>query len=217
MIRQTKEKKIPIKGLRTTKEQKPLKQTCIGCAKVKAIANKTKKLCATCVSTEKKEKQKLRKEHKKKVKQDTITQNKLDQITSWLIRSAYPMQGPHCSVKLEYKTSQCGHFVGRTKQSTRYSLKNLVAIDKTCNFYRPEHPYSLGKFLNKLWGEGTADEQILLSNKKLKLSNEDRRLIYNIYKNALSKLNEFMSQEEKYEILKEAQEEYEKVVFPLLF
>lgn len=217
MIRQTKEKKIPVKGLRTTKEQKPLKQTCIGCAKVKAIANKTKKLCATCVSTEKKEKQKLKKEHKKKVKQDTITQNKLDQITSWLIRSTYPMQCPHCGVKLEYKTSQCGHFVGRTKQSTRYSLKNLVAIDKTCNFYRPEHPYSLGKFLNKLWGEGTADEQILLSNKKLKLSNEDRRLIYNIYKNALSKLNEFMSQEEKYEILKKAQEEYEKVVFPLLF
>ena len=54
MIRQTKEKKIPVKGLRTTKEQKPLKQTCIGCAKVKAIANKTKKLCATFVNTEKK-------------------------------------------------------------------------------------------------------------------------------------------------------------------
>lgn len=198
-------------------EEKSLKRACSECGLVKTLANKTKKLCATCNTKKKKENQKLRKEQKLQIKRDTITQTKLDQVTSWLVRTAYPMVCPHCNTKLEYKTAQCGHFVGRAKQSTRFSLKNLVAIDRTCNFYRPEHPYSLGKFLDKVWGKGTADEQILLSNKKLKLSNEDRRRIYDVFKEALNKMDEMMSQKEKYEILKEAQDKYESIVFPLLF
>lgn len=208
-----KKKKIPVKGEPKTKEPKP----CSGCGKTKPIANKTKRLCATCLVKERKEEQKLRKEHKKKIKQETITQSKLDQITSWLVRAAYPMQCPHCKVSLEPKTAQCGHFVGRTRQSTRYSLKNLVAIDRQCNFYRPEHPYSLGKFLDIVWGEGTADSQIELSLRKLKLSNYDRGLIYKAYNEALQKVQEVSSQEKKYEILKEAQKRYEEIITPLLF
>lgn len=214
MLKRTTTKKIPVKGVPEPKEiQKP----CSDCGKVKAIANKTKRLCATCVMKEKKEKQKVRKELKRKLEKETISQSKLDQITSWLVRGAYPLVCPHCHVELEYKTSQCGHFVGRTRQPTRFSLKNLVAIDKTCNFYRPEHPYSLGKFLDKVWGEGTADEQIRLSNKKLKLSNHDRRMIYDVFKEALDQLDDTMPQEEKYAILKLTQDKYEKIVFPLLF
>ena len=207
-------KKVPVKG---NPEERDLQKPCSECGKVKAIANKTKRLCAGCVVKEKKAKQKVRKEIKRKIKQETITQTKLDQITSWLVRGAYPLVCPHCHVELEYKTSQCGHFVGRTRQPTRFSLKNLVAIDKTCNFYRPEHPYSLGKFLDKVWGEGTADEQIRLSNKKLKLSNHDRRMIYDVFKEALGQLKDDMPQEEKYAILKLAQDQYEKIIFPLLF
>lgn len=207
-------KKIPVKGL---PEEKDLQKPCSECGKIKPIANKTKRLCAGCVVKEKKAKQKVRKEIKRKIKQETITQTRLDQITSWLVRGTYPLVCPHCHSELEYKTSQCGHFVGRTRQSTRFSLKNLVAIDKTCNFYRPEHPYSLGKFLDKVWGEGTADEQIALSNKKLKLSNHDRRRIYDVFKEALDQLKDDMPQEAKYAILKLAQDEYEKIVFPLLF
>jgi|GEM_PF-2240770 len=209
-----KAKKVPIKGqVIKYKEQKP----CSHCGKMKPLANKTKRLCATCLIKQKKEKQKARKEYKKRIKQETVTQTKLDQLTSWLIRAAYPMKCPHCKITLEPKTSQCGHFVGRTRQSTRYSLKNLAAIDRQCNFYRPEHSYSLGKFLDTIWGEGTADSQIELSLKRLKLSNYDRGLIYKIYNEALKKVQTTNSQEEKYKILKETQELYEQIINPLLF
>lgn len=217
MIRQTKEKKIPIKGLRTTKEQKPLKQTCIGCAKVKAIANKTKKLCATCVSTEKKEKQKLKKEHKKKVKQDTVTQSKLDQITSWLVRGAHKAECHACGVLSDPRGLHCAHFVGRTKQSTRYHLKNLLPACPKCNLYTPHHVWNLGKSLNSIWGEDTTEDMLQLSAKQLKLSNADRQVIYSIYRAALDKIEQsYPTQEEKYQILKSALKKYEEFVNSLI-
>jgi hypothetical protein len=201
MIRRS-EKKIPVKG---APEPKPLKQQCLGCGKVRPIVKKSTKMCAPCIRVEKKEKQKT-----------IINQEKLDQITSRLVRALYPSVCPHCRIPLDSSNSNCGHFVSRTKQTTRFSLKNLVAIDRNCNFYRPEHAYTLGKVLNELWGKNTADDQIVLGNRKVKFNNYDRARIYEIYKNALSQVDG-LSQDEKYALLKKTQKLYEEIVNPLIF
>ena len=196
---------------------KATRDTCSACGKFKYMAVKSKKLCTSCNNAEKKSKPKKKTTKvRKKPNNDMITQGKLDQMTSWLVRELYPSVCPHCSVQLDSSNSNCGHFVSRTKQSTRFSLKNLVAIDRTCNFYRPEHAYSLGKYLDVVWGPGTADQQILLGNKKLKFCATDRKLIYNIYKEILERGKD-KTQEEKFELLKEAQYRYEQIVEELIF
>jgi hypothetical protein len=199
---------------------KATRDNCSVCDKFKYMAVKSKKLCTSCNNAQKKKsKEKPKPKPKKKstpIRSNVISQAKLDQMTSWLVRTLYPPQCPHCAVYLDRSNSNCGHFVSRTKQSTRFSLKNLVAIDRTCNFYRPEHAYSLGKYLDKVWGEGTADKQILLGNKKLKLCLDDRRLIYGIYKEILERA-EGKDQEEKFDLLKEAQLRYEHIVNELIY
>jgi hypothetical protein len=207
-----KKKKIPVKGEPQAKELKP----CSSCGKPKPLANKSRRLCGLCLAKENKEKQRLKRGKKRKIRQETITQDKLDQITSWLVRTIYPQVCPHCKIDLVYKTSNCGHFVSRTKQSTRYSLRNLGAIDRNCNFYVPEHVWSLGKFLDTVWGEGNADNQIIISKKHVKFTKEDRREIYDVYKAALERAEKCRTQEEKYELLKETQLLYEQIVKPLI-
>lgn len=227
MIRKKTEKKVPIKGepkakptiIREPKQEKEPKEepSCSICNKKRPLAVKSKKICMVCNKKMQLEKGKQRRKIQREKKAETITQAKLDQITSKLVRTLYPPICPHCFVSLDNSNSNCGHFVSRTKQSTRFSLKNLVSVDRNCNFYRPEHVYTLGKTLNKVWGEGTADKQILLGNKHVKFSNYDRKVIYNIYLNALQKAEaQELTQDEKYELLKETQTLYEKIVDPLL-
>ena len=210
----TKAKKVPIKGeIVRHKEQKP----CSDCGKTKPLANKTKRLCATCLVKQRKEKQKARKEYKKRIKQETITQTKLDQVTSWLVRAAHQYKCHACEIPLDPKQSQCGHFVGRTKGPTRFSLLNLAPLCKVCNMYTPHHVWNLGKTLNKLWGEGTTEKMLTLSAKHLKLSNNDRKQIYDIFKHYLVLIQEGnFSQDEKYKLILEAQGKYEKVVNSLI-
>jgi hypothetical protein len=212
--KKVKPKKVPVKG---EPNREVIQKPCSGCDKFKPLANKTKRLCATCLVRERKEKQKVRKEYKKKIKQETITQTKLDQVTSWLVRAIHKQECHACSIPIEPKYSQCGHFVGRTKGPTRYSLRNLAPLCKVCNMYTPHHVWNLGKSLNKIWGEGNTEEMLELSSKHLKMNNNDRRMIYDVFKHRLNVVqNGTFSQEEKYEILKQAQSEYEKIVNPLI-
>ena len=207
-------KKVPVKG---NPEERDLQKPCSECGKVKAIANKTKRLCAGCVVKEKKAKQKVRKEIKRKIKQETITQTKLDQITSWLVRGAHINKCHACEITLDPKGLQCAHFVGRTKVSTRYHLTNLLPACPKCNLYTPHHVWNLGKSLNKIWGEDTTEDMLQLSNKILKLSNHDRKLISDVYRTCLTDIEQGnYSQEQKYEKLKQALNDYNKIVGPIL-
>ena len=209
-----KPKKVPVKGeIVRNKEQKP----CSDCGKTKPLANKTKRLCATCLVKQRKEKQKARKEYKKRVKQETITQTKLDQVTSWLVRAAHEEKCHSCEIPLDPKQSQCAHFVGRTKGPTRYNLFNLLPACRTCNLFTPHHVWNLGKTLNKLWGEETTEKMLTLSAKHLKMSNNDRKQIYDVFKYYLTQIQEGnLCQEDKYKLLLEAQSKYEKIVNSLI-
>ena len=214
MLKRTATKKIPVKGVPEPKEiQKP----CSDCGKIKAIANKTKRLCATCVMKDKKEKQKVRKELKRKLEKETISQSRLDQITSWLVRGAHINKCHACEITLDPKGLQCAHFVGRTKVATRYHLTNLLPACPKCNLYTPHHVWNLGKSLNRIWGTDTTEDMLQLSTKILKLSNYDRKLIYDVYRTCLTEIEEGnLSQDQKYQKLHQALKDYNKIVEPLL-
>ena len=203
-------KKIPVKGL---PEEKDVQKPCSECGKIKTIANKTKRLCASCVVKEKKAKQKVKKEIKRKIEKETINQTKLDQITSWLVRGAHINKCHACEITLDPKGLQCAHFVGRTKTATRYHLTNLLPACPKCNLYTPHHVWNLGKSLNKIWGEDTTEEMLQLSNKVLKLSNYDRKLIYDVYRTCLTDIEQSnYTQVEKYQRLRQALKEYNKIL-----
>jgi hypothetical protein len=56
-----------------------------------------------------------------------------------------------------------------------------------------------------------------LSNKILKLSNHDRKLIYDVYRTCLTDIEQGnYTQVEKYQKLREALHDYNKIVGPLL-
>jgi hypothetical protein len=210
LSRKPKPKKIPVKG---EPVREVIQKPCSDCGKVKPLANKTKRLCATCMVKLKKEKQKIRKEYKKKVKQETITQSKLDQVTSWLVRAAHEYKCHSCEIPLDPRNSQCAHFVGRTKGPTRYNLYNLLPACRTCNLFTPHHVWNLGKTLNKLWGEDNTEKMLELSAKHLKMSNNDRKMIYDVFKEYLNKIQDGnFSQDEKYSLIREAQSKYEHIV-----
>jgi hypothetical protein len=83
--------------------------------------------------------------------------------------------------------------------------------------FTPHHVWNLGKSLNKIWGETTTEDMLSLSAKHLKLSNNDRKLIYNVFKHYLDVIqNGNHTQKEKYDLLREANDKYEQIVNPLI-
>lgn len=213
MIKKT-VKKVPIKG----EIEKPLIETiCSECGKKRPYSNKTKKLCAVCVKKSQIAKVKEKRAKVREKKANTITQAKLDQMTSWLIRAAFDEKCHACEVRMPRKQLQCCHFVSRTKSITRFDLRNMLPGCPTCNMYTPHHVWNLGKSINKIWNEGMTETLLELSAISLKMNNNDRRDIYEIYKTALDKIEtQNMSSEERFSLMVKSYREYYKIISKLI-
>jgi hypothetical protein len=181
----------------TIKEDKPI--SCSICNKVRPIAIKSKKICALCNKKMQLEKNKLKRKVKREKKAETITQAKLDQITSWLIRSAFEEKCYACGTVMSKKQLQCCHFVSRTKTITRFDLRNMLPGCPKCNMYTPHHVWNLGKSINNIWGENTTETLLDTVGITLKMNNNDRKEIFTIYKNAFEEIeSKNMSFAERY-------------------
>ena len=212
-----KPKKTPIKGEPVNQVKIKEEPSCSLCSKKRPLVNKTKKICHVCAKKIAAEKLKAKKEKVRKKKAETITQSKLDQITSWLIRAAFPEKCHACEVPMSKKQLQCCHFVSRTKNITRYDLRNMLPGCPTCNMYTPHHVWNLGKSINKIWGEETTENLLSLATTSLKMNNSDRKEIYDIYKEALEKIESYeLSFEQKFSIIEESTYKYLKVVSKLI-
>lgn len=207
-------KKTPVKGV----SDKPAPETtCSECGKNRPYANKTKKLCSVCVKRIAKEKAKEKRAKVREKKANTITQAKLDQMTSWLIRAAFEEKCHACEVQMSRKQLQCCHFVSRTKSITRFDLRNMLPGCPTCNMYTPHHVWNLGKSINKLWGEQTTETLLDIAGVSLKLNNNDRKEIYDLYQKALEKIeSQSMSGEERFMLIVRTYFEYHKIISKLV-
>jgi hypothetical protein len=207
-------KKVPIKG----EVVKPLVETiCSDCGKTRPYSNKTKKLCAFCVKKSQTMKLKEKRAKVREKKASTITQVKLDQITSWLIRAAYEEKCYACEVRMPRKQLQCCHFVSRTKSMTRVDLRNMLPGCPTCNMYTPHHVWNLGKSINKIWGKEMTETLLELSSTSLKMNNSDRKEIYDIYKVALEKLEfQSLSSDQRLTLMEDCWYQYFSIVSKLV-
>jgi len=73
----------------------------------------------------------------------------------------------------------CGHFQTRAKYSTRWlfdeeaGLTNVQAQCKFCNLSNGGQQYIFGKRLDEVYGEGSADKVVQLSNQTRKYSTKE--------------------------------------------
>lgn len=158
---QKKDKKIPVKGV----SEKPAKETvCSGCNRKRPLANKSKKLCSTCVKKATEAKAKERRAVKREKKRMSISQltKKLDAIFSLFIRlegankqgmvKCFTCDGVH-----HYKAIQNGHFQSRRFMSTRFDPFNCAPQCYACNVGMSGMQYEFGKRIDIKYGQGIAD------------------------------------------------------------
>jgi hypothetical protein len=76
----------------------------------------------------------------------------------------------------------CGHFISRRFDSTRYDEKNANGQCLTCNRFQYGNQYAHGKAIDKLYGEGTADSLHLKSRMMSNRNQYDYEVIAETYR-----------------------------------
>lgn len=188
---QKKEKKIPVKGV----SEKPVKETvCSGCNRKRPHANKSKKLCSTCVKKATEEKAKERRAAKREKKRMSISQltKKLDAIFSLFIRlegankqgmvKCFTCDGVH-----HYKSIQNGHFQSRRFMSTRFDPLNCAPQCYACNVGMSGMQYEFGKRIDAKYGNGIADLIVQKSKLVQKFTPEEMLEMIEYFKEKVDK------------------------------
>lgn len=76
----------------------------------------------------------------------------------------------------------CGHFISRRFQATRYDEQNAHAQCKRCNRFQNGNQYEHGKAIDRMYGEGVADELLVKSRMIYKRTTADFLTIAELYK-----------------------------------
>jgi hypothetical protein len=83
--------------------------------------------------------------------------------------------------------------------------------------YTPHHVWNLGKSINKIWGAEMTETLLTLAPVSLKMNNNDRREIYEIYKRTLNEIeNNSLSSKERFVLVQDAYIEYTKITHKLV-
>tara|TARA_R100000654_G_scaffold60963_1_gene87826 strand:- start:295 stop:666 length:372 start_codon:yes stop_codon:yes gene_type:complete len=102
---------------------------------------------------------------------------KLDKVFSMYIRTRHAkneiVECVTCGVKKHFSEMDAGHFVSRRHYATRWTSSNCHVQCKKCNNWGAGESYLMGKYIDKTYGEGTADELITMSRQIKKFSNQD--------------------------------------------
>jgi len=100
----------------------------------------------------------------KKQKGSTVAKlkKKADALHSQVIRQMYADKDGMvkcftCPNIKHYKQMQCGHFMSRQHNSTRYDFKNTAPQCYGCNVMHQGRQYEFGLALNKQYGDLTAE------------------------------------------------------------
>lgn len=75
-----------------------------------------------------------------------------------------------CPNVKHYKQMQCGHFMSRQHNSTRYHFRNTAPQCYGCNVMHQGRQYEFGLELDKLYGRGAADAMHKLAKQSLQFT-----------------------------------------------
>ena len=78
--------------------------------------------------------------------------------------------------------------MSRACMSTRWDEKNVQFQCKRCNGFRSGEQYKFSKELDKLYGEGTAEELLIASKQTRKFSRDELEALYHHYKRKVDEL-----------------------------
>jgi hypothetical protein len=93
-----------------------------------------------------------------------------------------------CPTKKHWKEMDCGHFISRRYEATRHNDKNAGPQCPHCNRFNQGKQFEFAKYVDKRWGEGTADELLLLSKWICKRNQYDYEMIAQEYDEKIKKL-----------------------------
>ena len=96
-----------------------------------------------------------------------------------------------CGVEKHWKEVDAGHFQTRAKFSTRWNEKNVQFQCKRCNMTNGGQQYEFGLKLDEVYGAGTADEIVRISNQTfIKHTSQELIEMTNHYNKLASELEE---------------------------
>jgi len=132
----------------------------------------------------------------KKLKPITKLKKELDAIFSTFVRLRdCTLNGEAtcvtCGAVNHYKKMQNGHFMSRRHMSTRFEVMNTAVQCMGCNMYNQGMQYEMSKYLDKKYGEGTAEAMQLKSRQLGKIGRHDYDYMIDLYKDKVKtiKLN----------------------------
>ena len=93
-----------------------------------------------------------------------------------------------CGKLYHWKNIDCGHFMTRDQQATRYEEKNVAPQCASCNRFKGGRQVEMGKYLDLKHGEGTADEMLFKSKMYCKRDRYDLQVLADHFRIAFNKL-----------------------------
>jgi len=110
---------------------------------------------------------------------------KLDRVFSKYIRTRLAkndiVECVTCGIKKNYKEMDAGHFCSRRHYSTRWEPENVHVQCKNCNGFHGGQNYLMGKYIDRTYGTGTADELITMSRQVKKFTDQDLKDLIEYY------------------------------------
>ena len=90
-----------------------------------------------------------------------------------------------CGTPYPWRSIHCGHFMSRGRESTRYHEKNTGCQCVSCNTFNQGRQFEFGLYIDKRYGEGTAEKLSILAKMKCKRNWFDYELIGNVFLESL--------------------------------
>lgn len=172
--------------------------------KIKTVNGERLKLCQQCLAkaekkqlAEKKEKVKL----KNKIKRERVTEKKLDTIFSRLVRNIYPPVCHSSGVSITVETSHCAHLVSRRYRCVRWDLRNCYPTTPSENLHNQIHVIYLARKMKEYYGIEIEYWDQLTKTSVCRLTEGQRKYLYDVFKEALDQVYSILLTSEPYEKL----------------
>ena len=134
----------------------------------------------------------IKKPSAKKPSRSKIVQ-KLDTVFSLYVRTKHSKNGVctccTCGRKFEIKKIQAGHFQSRKHYSTRWDELNVHPQCPKCNVFSQGEQYEYAKFLDRTYGEGTAESLVEKARDLVKFSQYELEEMVQHYQHELRRLS----------------------------
>ena len=95
-----------------------------------------------------------------------------------------------CDRLKHWKEVHCGHFMSRSKLSTRWMETNCQFQCAKCNLYGAGEQFIFASKLDEFHGKGTAEAILIASNRTRKFSVHELEEMYQYYKKRVDEIKE---------------------------